>query len=638
MSIPRAETVDACLEWLGVDADTVAEDPNRTIRVSQSAGDESWTRAEALLSTALSGDGPKLIVGEPLGQGGEGIVLLAEQRSLGRKVAVKTLRPDRGSHEARVGLLREAWLLGRLEHPNILPVHDLAAGTDGRPQVVLKRIEGIVWAEVIGDAEATRERFANELTEHNLEVLLKVCQAVRFAHSRGVVHRDLKPANVMIGAFGEVYLLDWGIAVVVDDEGVVPRVAAGTPAYMAPEMVGVAGMAITFKTDVYLLGAILFEVLCGRPPHDRPEQRDVIESILSSPPSIRGEVPEDLAKLAIAAMSPDPAERPTVEEFRTALLDHRRIRTSFELADEAERGLAELEAMVDQQEWSLERAYDRHGACRFGFAQALAVWGEHPTAQHGLRRTGCAMVRLELARGDALAARAQLERIDAPPDKLVAEVDAARARASKELVRRDALERLGDQHDVATGRDVRLLFAMGIGVLWVLGPLIALYGEHHGYIQPYPGILAPLVYLVIVGLGVVKLHGVMLRTVHNRRVLAVFLAALVGTLVMSLGALEMGLSPLHGRVLQLVVAGMAASSAALAVDRRFLWAVGGYALGFGLAVTWLHGESVTLVVHSTAHLVTTIVVYVTWRHPPKDVRERYGVRLPRGDSASNERQ
>lgn len=132
-------TVDACLEWLGEDVETIARHPGQTLVPPSPGRKESWERADALLVERLAGDTPLVLKGT-LGQGGEGVVREAEQRSLGRLVAVKTLQGRSPAPGAALSLLREAWLLGSLEHPNILPVHDLRRDESGLPQVVLKRI------------------------------------------------------------------------------------------------------------------------------------------------------------------------------------------------------------------------------------------------------------------------------------------------------------------------------------------------------------------------------------------------------------------------------------------------------------------------------------------------------------------
>src|SRR6185503_14452978 len=140
--------------------------------------------------------------GAVIGQGGMGVVREAEQVSLGRTVAVKTVKPDQRSPEAAQDLLREAWVTGSLEHPNVVPVHHLGLDDEGMPAIVLKRVEGVEWSKLIRDAEDVKRRYgAADLLVWNLSILMQVLNAIRFAHSRGILHRDLKPSNVMVGDF-----------------------------------------------------------------------------------------------------------------------------------------------------------------------------------------------------------------------------------------------------------------------------------------------------------------------------------------------------------------------------------------------------------------------------------------------------
>ena len=134
-----------------------------------------------------------------------GIIRLGEQGAIGRQVAVKCLREGLDNERFGLQLLREAWVTGGLEHPNIVPVYSVGADSNGHPMIVMKRIEGTPWSELLrSDGRQLRD---------DPEILKQVCNAVEFAASRGVIHRDLKPDNVMIGTFGEVYVLDWGIAI-----------------------------------------------------------------------------------------------------------------------------------------------------------------------------------------------------------------------------------------------------------------------------------------------------------------------------------------------------------------------------------------------------------------------------------------
>ena len=175
----------------------------------------------------------------------------------------------------RERLLREAWVTGVLEHPNIVPVHDLVLDEQGMPRLVMKRIEGVEWGALIADEAQVRSRFgARRPLYWHLDVLRSVCNALEYAHSRGIIHRDIKPENVMVGGFGEVYVLDWGIALALDgrygqrlDKTSDEERLAGTPRYAAPEMVLPEAGGQGVHTDVYLLGATLFHAVVGRGPH-----------------------------------------------------------------------------------------------------------------------------------------------------------------------------------------------------------------------------------------------------------------------------------------------------------------------------------------------------------------------------------
>ena len=236
-----APDLESLLETLRGFEDTFAESPTETIR--RLSPSDALATAFSLLKKGKKADDALVFEGL-LGEGGMGKVRLAEQRSMGRDVAVKGLRHEPREDKLHAhALLSEGWVMGALEHPNIPPVYDLMLDDNGSPLVLLKRIEGDEWLALMTDEEAVQTRFGESLLTWNLSVLDTVCNAMNYAHSKGIVHRDLKPQNVMIGAFGEVYVLDWGIAVALkrDPHGKIPFIGdttqpAGTPCYMAPEL------------------------------------------------------------------------------------------------------------------------------------------------------------------------------------------------------------------------------------------------------------------------------------------------------------------------------------------------------------------------------------------------------------------
>ena len=219
-------------------------------------------------------------LGEQIGSGRFADVYSAHQGSLRRNVAVKQIRDQNQKNALRI-FYNEMWLTAGLNHPNILPIHDLVL-IDGRPSLVMKLVNGQDWNEVL---QINRMQEAAVL-HHEIQRLVDVCDAVAFAHSRGVLHLDLKPANVMCGAFGETLVTDWGCAALFDDswwrdQPDLPRTQHinkpfGTPAFMAPELARGEGTALGVHTDIYALGAILHVLLSNAPLRDGKSTRDAV--------------------------------------------------------------------------------------------------------------------------------------------------------------------------------------------------------------------------------------------------------------------------------------------------------------------------------------------------------------------------
>ena len=365
------------------------------------------TLAPALRAHTVGETGGDYQTATVLGRGGMGVVVEALQASLDRPVALKRMHPE----AARDGRLRqrflaEAAVTGALEHPHIVPVHDLGAAEDGTPFYTMKRIHGVAWSEVIGGPSLTE----------GLAVLDKVCDAVAFAHSRGVLHRDLKPHNVMLGDFGEVLVVDWGLAVRLVDGACPPGTPlGGTPAYMAPEMATARHAALGPRSDVYLLGAILYELLAGAPPHPGDTAAACLEAAAANQVVPPDGDPE-LARVAMQALATDPADRPAsvgaLQEQLRAWQGHAR---SLTLCREAAATLAAATSYVG---WSRALA---------GFEEAAHLWPDNPEAAPGALRARLAWATASLGRED-LDLAASLLTGDGPEIRqLQARVDRARA-------------------------------------------------------------------------------------------------------------------------------------------------------------------------------------------------------------------
>ncbi|CAN5815973.1 hypothetical protein BH11MYX3_BH11MYX3_15220 [soil metagenome] len=563
---------------------TLHDSPRSTI-IPAAAHSTGGGRALELLAQLSRGSQTgQLQTGEVIGEGGMGVIRAATQVALGRSVAVKTLKPDRRDKAASLDLLREAWVTGSIEHPNVVPVHYLEIDRDGIPVIVMKRITGREWSALLGNAAEVETRFgATDLLAWNLSILLSVLNALRYAHSRGVVHRDVKPSNVMIGDFGEVYLLDWGIAVSLRDDGsgrlplaVNATELAGTPHYMAPEMLGSAdGRPITERTDVYLAGAVLFELITGHPPHQGKTAGAVIASVITSSPEIPASAPPELARICLRAMHEQPAERfESVDAMRLAIQAYLEHRGSADLAARAEVRLAELLAVlatpasVGDEATRHESIYRLFGACRFGFHEALAVWADNASARAGLLRATTGVAEYELATGNPKGALTLLGELAEAPAELIARV---RSAAIAEAQRRAELEKLRSEHDRTLGRRTRTMLAVMIGVTFTVLPLVNEWSAtlRLGASHTRDTQLALISLAFLVGLAFWARNSLR-ATAFNRRVAVTGLFVFVGQALISQGAAALGTSVPDTQVFMIFFWGAVTTLLAINLD-AWLW-------------------------------------------------------------------
>lgn len=623
------ETIQASLAVAGVDAATVEASPRATI-VPESLGaghtPDLFAQLVGFEPGNLGRSHERLELRGTIGEGGMGIVRLATQRALGREVAVKTLKPDARSERATLKLLREAWVTGALEHPNIVPVYDIAFEEDGSPNIVLKKIEGDEWARFIDDADAVRERFgAEDLLEWNLQVLMQVCNAVRFAHSRGVLHRDLKPENVMIGSFGEVYLVDWGLAVALEDDGrgrlplaSEARAMAGTPLYMAPEMLGGGKSRLSERTDIYLLGALLYEIVVGHPPHSSgPEGAEelmkIVASIVISEPELPPTVPEELTRIIRRAMSANPEGRQEdAEQVRVALHAFLTHRDAARLAEIAGQRLVELEALLSEaaEETPRESIYKIFGECRFGFRQALDVWPENHSAGVGLDRAIEAMIGYELSRSEPQAAEALLAEMSAVPETLATAVELAR-RTREE--RDTELRKLSADLDPKAGGRGRGRLALTFGLILAIAPLAAAEIERRGLLPAY-GYASHTrtmggITIIVVAMGAWARRTVM-RTALNRRLAAGTLIALSSQILVGLTGFATAVPYEHMLHESFLISAVVIAMLSVSVERRLAFSATSYTIAY--VVVALIGLDYFFYVATVANLVLLVNMALLW--------------------------
>jgi formylglycine-generating enzyme required for sulfatase activity len=286
-----------------------------------------------------------------LGRGGMGEVLRAWDRLLQRPVAMKVVRSHDGGPVGGSQLQRfrnEARITAQLDHPGVVPVHDLGTDQDGRAWFVMRLVTGRGADEVLGSAGAAAD---GRRRASALEIVLKVCDTLAYAHGRGIVHRDLKPPNVMVGSFGEVYVMDWGLAKTTgdgddqaDEQAASATPAAtlagtvlGTPSYMPPERVLSPPAPPDRRGDIYAIGAMLYQVLTGAAPFDVDGSQDgnaILAALRRGPPEPilrkNAAAPAELVAICDKAMARDPAQRyataaELAEDLR-AFLDARAVK------------------------------------------------------------------------------------------------------------------------------------------------------------------------------------------------------------------------------------------------------------------------------------------------------------------------
>ncbi len=244
---------------------------------------------------------------EQIGRGGQGVVFRARQKSLNRTVALKVISLGQWASEAHVKRFRrEAEAAARLEHPCIVPIYEVGE-RDGSCYFSMKFVEGGQLDEVIRREPMPPRRAA--------ELIAKVARTVHYAHEHGILHRDIKPGNILLDAKGEPHLTDFGLARLVESESTVTRTleVLGTPSYMAPEQAEGENEAVSSATDVYGIGAVLYQLLTGQPPFAGGTTYETIKLLLDTEPRpprlLNPKIDRDLSTICLKCLEKDPQRR-----------------------------------------------------------------------------------------------------------------------------------------------------------------------------------------------------------------------------------------------------------------------------------------------------------------------------------------
>jgi hypothetical protein len=572
----------------------------------------------------------------PLGEGGMGVVWLARQHALSREVAVKRLKvSEHASAVSGAGtvsssnagaLLREARATGALEHPSVVPVHALGQSADGSPLLVMKRIEGESLEALIQtpahEAWPALLRRHGDRTAAIVEILSRVADALELAHERGIVHRDVKPENVMVGRYGEVYLVDWGIALrpaMLEEEdgaGIV-----GTPSFMAPEMVQGDVRAIDAQTDVYLLGATLHAALTGTPRHPGRTLSKVLLAALSSEPVTYDAEHAELGALANRATRPDKRERPkSAAAFREALTDFVRHRASSRLAEEARGRLEGLghEGAPTPAVLASPEATRILTESRFAFTQALREWEGNSEARRGLGQTLRWMIEAELHRRSPDAAEALLSALGtgepaAAETSATADLSARIAALRSELQEARRLEdqaraEAREQDPRRTARQ-RAWISAGLILLTVVLVVLGWRSElsHAGVRSMAEALTYDAVLLGFVGALVIVFRRRLFSNRRGRQTTAALGMVLAFACVSDGLSFVRGAGPRDaGAFAMLAMAGVI-GGAGIGVDARFLWSSAAFLVG---AIVAGFFPALTIPAIGSAAIAATSVVLV----------------------------
>ena len=422
--------------------------PNHTISLSFPIDEKSVEKVSVDESLSVLGN---------LGEGGMGEVLLVREACPRREVALKIAK-DKKLHFMRA-IKHEAMIMGSLEHPNIIPVHRVMDSEEHGLCMLMKKVDGKSLDECsdsFGDVVWLRS---------GIQILIQVCYALEYAHNQGIIHRDIKPENIMMGSFGEVYLLDWGTALDVSDLHRAQKAILGTPAYMAPEMLTGNPSLIKPHTDVYLLGATLHEMLTGEKKHTGSNMEEILTSIRISPPfEYALDVPEQLGALVNHSCALNPSQRiETVQSFREGLERYLEQKEGYRIFEEAQKSAA-----LFKKESAVDIRLGHFFTARFGFEQALRIIPNHTESQEALEALLYQMIDWQIEREQLGMAKGIYQTLQNPCAKLQERIKNAIEEQESKDKKQIEMERVAREQDKSQSQRERRILTISVSTICIV--------------------------------------------------------------------------------------------------------------------------------------------------------------------------
>ncbi|BBM86185.1 protein kinase domain-containing protein [Candidatus Uabimicrobium amorphum] len=359
-----------------------------------------------------------------INRGGMGIIYEAQQSKLKRKIAIKKMLANAPKEK----FLAESLVTAYLEHPNIVPVHDMEQNENDEILLAMKLVKGLSWKQILYPKTQEENEKATQYDQQaHLQILMTVCNAIDYAHSKGIVHCDLKPENIMIGDFGEVLVMDWGIAVDINENTKEQRTLCksdittpmGTPCYMPPELAEGRGEDISPATDIYLLGGILYEILHKEPPRKGKDLWQILFMAKEGQmPHFDETLPNELIHICRQALAKNISNRyVNVGEFKTAIEDYLSHHKSIVIAQEAEKILEECTS-AEASEMKHEEVYRMFTKSIATFEQAIELWQDNEAAKQNLLQARNLYIKTAIANDDIGIAETQKKFLQAKEKKL----------------------------------------------------------------------------------------------------------------------------------------------------------------------------------------------------------------------------